>query len=128
MVSVWVYYYYIKRDLYDEKKWKIITFLKKEKYALFLFLMFINLIIFILICVLLSKKEYNNGYFKAIEDNWNKSPIYSIEDNWNKSPIYSIEISTSFGEYQFGNFPGTKNLGYATTKSRKITSWNSYKF
>ena len=57
LVSVWVYYYYIKRDLYDEKKWKIITFLKKEKYALFLCLMFINLIIFILICVLLSKKE-----------------------------------------------------------------------
>ena len=112
----WIYYYYIKRDLYDEKEWKIITFLKKEKYALFLCLKLINLIIFILICVLLSKKEYNNGYFKE------------IEDNWNKSPIYSIEISTSFGEYQFGNFPGTKNLGYATTKSRKITSCNSYKF
>ena len=117
-VCFWVYYYYIKRDLYEEKEWKIITFVKKEKYAFFLFLMFINLIIFILICVLLSKKEYNNGYFKA------------IEDNWNKSPIYSIEVSNSFSdEYQFGNFPGTKNLAYGgTTKSRKITSWNSYKF
>ena len=71
--------------------------------------MFINLIIFILICVLLSKKEYNNGYFKA------------IKDNWNKSLLYSIEVSNSFSdEYQFGNFPGTKNLGYGTTKSRKI--------
>ena len=120
MISVcfWTYYYYIKRDLYVKKEWQIIIYLKQNKYFLFSIIILFSFIILILNFVLAIKKEYNNSYFKG------------LEQNWKNSPIYSIKVSQSLNEksYQFSKFPGTKNKGYGYENSKEIIYWNSYSF
>ena len=118
-VSFWTYDYYIKRDLYVKREWQILIYLKQQKYILFLFLMFFSFIILILDFVLVIKKEYNNGYFKGLEQNWKKSPITSIK---------VFRSSDNKNYYQFSKFPGTKNKGYGNEDSKEIIFWDSYTF
>ena len=114
-VVFWIYYYYTHRAIYFPKESKIIKKLKQLDNAIFYSTLLITFIILILVCVLIGKKEYNGGYFKG------------LEKNWNKSPIFSIDISSS-ENYELGYFPGTKNEGYGMKEEKKIYYWDSQSF
>ena len=114
-VIFWIYYYYTHRDIYFPTKSKIIEKLEQPDNQILYSTLLITFIILILICILIGKKEYNGGYFKGLEKNWNKSPIYSIE-------------TSSSENYELGYFPGTKNEGYGMKNGKKIYFWNSKSF
>ena len=114
LIIFWAQYYYTHKLTHVPKRWGIIRIIKKIRHIIIFFNFVFTIIILILICILLIKGEYNNMYYK------------SLENNWKKSPIYSIEKTDSSEGYIFNKFHGTKNKGYGeSVNEENIFKWKS---
>ncbi len=111
LVIYWFYYYYTHRLTFVPKRYGIIRFFKNKKNLVIIFNFLFTIIIIILILVLLSEGEYNDPYFKGLEKNWKKKPIFKIGEG---------------DEFIFNTFKGTKNKGYGDSKKEeKLYYWRN---
>ena len=111
LIIFWTHYYYTHKITHVPKRWGLIRIMKKPRNIIIFFNFVFTFIIIILICILLNKGEYSDIFYKSLEKNWKKSPIYSIN-----SP----------GDYIFHTFHGTKNKAYGeSVNEKKILKWYS---
>ena len=69
---------------------------------------------FIISIILLTIKDYDDGY------------SLDIGKNWKLSPIQSLEISSTYKEYKLGTFKGLSEQTYGEKKSKPLYKFNGY--